>query len=110
MQHTEGDANTTAARADWLAKSIGPQSRPLLKRDAGAFLHQNLSSPCVSTIAKTEGNDMAERIYYRCLNEGLSFKTSRGCVLTLSPPLTIERDDLDRALTIVEAAITAETP
>lgn len=55
MQHTEGDANTTAARADWLAKSIGPKSRPLLERDSSAFLHQNLSSPCVSTIVKAEG-------------------------------------------------------
>ena len=40
---------------------------------------------------------------------GLSFKISRGCVLTLSPPLTIGRADLDQALTIVENAITAES-
>jgi len=58
---------------------------------------------------KTEGFDLAERIYYRCLHAGLSFKISRGCVLTLSPPLTIGRSDLDQALTIVENAITAES-
>ena len=52
--------------------------------------------------------DRAERIYYRCLEAGLSFKISAGCVLTLSPPLTISRDDLDRALAIVETAILAE--
>lgn len=52
--------------------------------------------------------DRAERIYYRCLEAGLSFKISAGCVLTLSPPLTISRDDLDRALGIVETAILAE--
>ena len=57
---------------------------------------------------KTPGNEMAERIYYACLSAGLSFKISQGCVLTLSPPLTIGRDDLDRALTIVETAIRAE--
>ncbi|MEM0989057.1 MAG: aspartate aminotransferase family protein [Pseudomonadota bacterium] len=49
----------------------------------------------------------AEKIYYRCLEQGLSFKVSQGNVLTLSPPLTIAQDDLDRALTIVEDAIAA---
>ena len=52
-------------------------------------------------------NTRAERIYYRCLEEGLSFKVSQGNVLTLSPPLVISRADLDRALDIVEAAILA---
>ena len=50
----------------------------------------------------------AERIYYRCLAEGLSFKISSGNILTLSPPLVISRTELDQALTIVETAITAE--
>ncbi|MEZ5878758.1 MAG: aspartate aminotransferase family protein [Tepidamorphaceae bacterium] len=56
------------------------------------------------------GNDLAEQIYYRCLDAGLSFKISQGCVLTLSPPLVISRQDLDNALDIVEDAITAVTP
>jgi 4-aminobutyrate aminotransferase len=47
----------------------------------------------------------AEKIYYACLEQGLSFKISAGSVLTLSPPLTIAQDDLDRALSIVETAI-----
>jgi 4-aminobutyrate aminotransferase len=54
---------------------------------------------------KTQGNALAEGIYYACLDAGLSFKISQGCVLTLSPPLTIPKDDLDRALEIVIAAI-----
>ena len=56
---------------------------------------------------RAPGNDLAEKIYYRCLDEGLSFKISQGCVLTLSPPLTIARDDLDRALDIVERSVLA---
>ena len=39
---------------------------PLLDRDADAFMHQSLSSPCVSTIAKAEGiwiEDMDGRRY-----------------------------------------------
>ncbi len=55
--------------------------------------------------ARTPAPDLAERIYYKCLDQGLSFKISGGCTLTLSPPLIITRDDLDRALTIVETAI-----
>ncbi len=54
---------------------------------------------------KTAGNRLAEQIYYACLAKGLSFKISQGCVLTLSPPLIIGRDDLERALSIVETAI-----
>lgn len=59
--------------------------------------------------SRAEGRERAERIYYRCLEAGLSFKISAGCVLTLSPPLTIPREDLERALSIVEAAILAES-
>ena len=55
ITHTEGESNTSDARRSWLAKSIGPNSAPLLKRDADAFLHQSLSSPCVSTIVRAEG-------------------------------------------------------
>lgn len=51
--------------------------------------------------------ELAERVYYRCLEEGLSFKISAGNVLTLSPPLIIEREDLDRALATVERAVMA---
>lgn len=55
MRHTEGEANTSAARADWSARETHNETRDLLARDANAFLHQSLSSPCLSTIAKAEG-------------------------------------------------------
>ena len=53
--HTESESNTSSARAEWSKKNTGAISAPLLARDAAAFLHQSLSSPCVSTIAKAEG-------------------------------------------------------
>ena len=59
--------------------------------------------------ARTVAPERAERIYYRCLEQGLSFKISAGNVLTLSPPLIISQADLDRALNIVESAISAES-
>ena len=54
MRHTEGEANTSKARAEWAAREEDGATRDLLRRDADAFLHQSLSSPCVSTIAKAE--------------------------------------------------------
>ena len=51
--------------------------------------------------------EAAERIMYRCLDAGLSFKLGGGNVVTLCPPLTIAQPDLDRALDILEGAIAA---
>ena len=57
---------------------------------------------------RTPDPDRAERILYRCLAEGLSFKISAGNVLTLSPPLVIREQELDQAMDIVCAAVEAE--
>ena len=55
--------------------------------------------------SRTADNDRAEAILYRCLDAGLSFKLSQGNVLTLSPPMTITREELDRALDILAGAL-----
>ena len=47
----------------------------------------------------------AERTMYECLSRGLSFKVGQGNVLTLSPPLVIAQDDLDRALDVLEESL-----
>jgi 4-aminobutyrate aminotransferase len=52
ITHTEGESNTSRARAAWQEKSVGPKSGPLLERDSDAFMHQSLSTPCAATIAK----------------------------------------------------------
>ncbi|HEX8012609.1 MAG TPA: aspartate aminotransferase family protein [Casimicrobiaceae bacterium] len=49
----------------------------------------------------------AEQVMYECLARGLSFKVGQGNVLTLSPPLVIAPEDLDRALDILDAALRA---
>jgi 4-aminobutyrate aminotransferase len=64
--HTEGESNTSGARIRWRAAQSDQKTRSLLDRDASAFLHQSLSSPCLSTIAKAEGiwiEDTAGRRY-----------------------------------------------
>ncbi|HVE50371.1 MAG TPA: aspartate aminotransferase family protein [Casimicrobiaceae bacterium] len=55
----------------------------------------------------TPARDQAEQVMYECLANGLSFKIGQGNVLVLSPPLVIAQDDLDRALDILDAALTA---
>ncbi|RVD36046.1 aminotransferase class III-fold pyridoxal phosphate-dependent enzyme, partial [Mesorhizobium sp. M8A.F.Ca.ET.023.02.2.1] len=57
--------------------------------------------------SRQPARDLAERVFYACLEQRLSFKVSQGNVLTLSPPLVISKTDLDRALDIVEAAVLA---
>ncbi len=49
----------------------------------------------------------AESTMYECLSRGLSFKVGQGNVLTLSPPLVIADEDLDRAFDILDAALAA---
>jgi 4-aminobutyrate aminotransferase len=54
---------------------------------------------------KEPAADAADAVLYRCLERGLSFKTTMGNVLTLSPPLTITEGEMDQALDILEEAI-----
>ena len=49
--------------------------------------------------------DAAEAVLYRALDRGLCFKITMGNVLTLTPPLITNRDQMDRALDIVESCI-----
>ena len=42
---------------------------------------------------------------YVALSRGLSFKTTMGNILTLTPPLTITKKQLDKALDILEECI-----
>jgi 4-aminobutyrate aminotransferase len=50
-------------------------------------------------------SDEADTVLYHSLSQGLSYKVGGGCVLTLCPPMTISREELDQALDIVEAGI-----
>ena len=51
--------------------------------------------------------DEADTVLYDSLSRGLSYKVGGGSVLTLCPPMTIDRQALDRALDIVETGIAA---
>ncbi|GMV93361.1 MAG: putative aminotransferase [Candidatus Hydrogenedentota bacterium] len=45
----------------------------------------------------------AEQVLYAALTRGLSFKLTMGNILTLTPPLTITREQMDAALDVLEA-------
>ncbi|WP_375326124.1 aspartate aminotransferase family protein [Flagellimonas sp. GZD32] len=53
---------------------------------------------------KQKATAEAEEIMYDCLKQGLSFKVSKGNVLQLSPPLTITREELEKAFEILNCA------
>ena len=55
--------------------------------------------------SKAPAGDAAESVLYRCLDRGLSFKTTMGNVLTLTPPLVTTRAQMESALAIVEECI-----
>jgi len=52
-------------------------------------------------VTKVKAIEEAEKIMYECMQHGLSFKVSRGNVLQLSPALTITREDLQTALSVL---------
>lgn len=56
---------------------------------------------------KEKAESEADKILYNCLDLGLSFKVSSG-ILTLSPPLIIEKHELEKALEILEESIKIE--
>ena len=47
----------------------------------------------------------AEEVMYSALAKGLSFKLTMGNIITLTPPLTITRAEMDTALDILEGCI-----
>ncbi len=53
---------------------------------------------------RTPDPELAEAVLYAALRRGLSFKTTMGNVLTLSPALVITDDQLDEAFGILEDA------
>ncbi|MBI2827581.1 MAG: aspartate aminotransferase family protein [Planctomycetia bacterium] len=54
---------------------------------------------------KERATAQAEEVMYRALSKGLSFKLTMGNIITLTPPLTIAAEEMDRAVAIVEECL-----
>ncbi|TPQ33091.1 hypothetical protein C2U70_20080 [Bradyrhizobium guangdongense] len=78
------------------------QRYPLISEVRGAGLYLGVE---IGRRDARDANARAERLLYRCLEAGLSFKLGGGNVVTLCPPLTITRDELDQALDILEGSM-----
>ena len=62
---SEGESNLSPRRRDWNER-LGARTREAIARDAAAFVHQSVSSPCMSAISKAKGiwiEDMDGRRY-----------------------------------------------
>ena len=94
--------NAIALGRHALERLMEMQSRhPLIHEVRGLGLHLGLE-------LRRNGEpacDEADTVLYHSLSRGLSYKVGGGCVLTLCPPMTISRDELDAALDIVESGI-----
>jgi 4-aminobutyrate aminotransferase len=55
--------------------------------------------------SKESTTEATEEVLYRALDRGLSFKTTMGNVLTLTPPLTVTAAEMDRALDILDECL-----
>lgn len=63
---SESDSNLSSRRRDWSSRSVVGETRDLVQRDAELFLHQSVSTPCLSAVHKAEGifiEDMSGRRY-----------------------------------------------
>jgi 4-aminobutyrate aminotransferase len=100
-------ANAARVGAEALARLREMQTRWLQIGDVrgrGLLLGVELVT---DRLSKTPAKDLAEAVMYAALDRGLSFKTTMGNVLTLTPPLTITSDEMARALDILEESIAA---
>ncbi len=76
----------------------------LIGQIAGLGLHIGIDL-VRSRKTKERAVDEAEIIMFKCLEKGLSAKTIEGNILTLRPALVITRDEMDRAIDIIDEAI-----
>ena len=80
------------------------EKHPLIGHIAGLGLHIGIDLVRDRT-TRERALDEAEAVMYKCMEKGLAFKTIEGNVITLRPALVITRDEMDRALAILDETI-----
>ena len=81
------------------------ESHPLIGdvRGLGLFLGIELVK---DRTTRERATDEAEAVMYAALSRGLSFKLTMGNIITLTPALTIKKEEMDKALTIIDECLT----
>jgi 4-aminobutyrate aminotransferase len=98
------------ARAEALGAQAMTRLRSLAAADSGIRDVRGIGLLLGIELAPAPGEAVAiraERLMYACLARGLSFKISMGRVATLAPALTIEEQELQRGLDILEQSLAA---
>jgi len=80
------------------------ERHPLIGHVAGLGLHIGIDLVS-NRKTRQRAVDEAEIIMFKCLERGLSAKTIEGNILTLRPALVITREEMDRAVDIIDEAI-----
>lgn len=61
MFQSEGESNQSAQREAWEKEHIGVETRQLLAQDSKYFLHQSLSTPCLTALNGAEGSYLIDQ-------------------------------------------------
>ncbi len=80
------------------------ERHPLIGNVAGMGLHLGIDL-VKDENTKERAIDEAEMVMFTCFEKGLAFKTIEGNILTLRPALIITQQEMDRALEILDDAI-----
>ncbi len=102
--------NDLAANADQIGRFARERMEAMMEafpligdvRGLGLLMGMELVS---DRETRSRASDKAEAVMYRALSKGLSFKTTMGNILTLTPPLTITRQEMDQAMNILEQSL-----
>jgi len=70
-------------------------------RAMGLLMGIELRNP--KTVEKAK--DLADKVMYQCMEMGLSFKISMGCIINLTPPMNVSFEELDTAFSIITNAL-----
>lgn len=52
---SEGDLNTSNRRKEWEKENLTPREKELIEEDASYFIHQGLSTPCLTALSDSDG-------------------------------------------------------
>jgi 4-aminobutyrate aminotransferase len=94
LSTTEGDVNRSPLRETWQCSHLGPKVNDLLERDEASFIHQSLSTPCLSAIVRAEGSWLEDADGRRFLD----FHGNSAHQIGYAHPKVVQavRDQLDR--------------
>jgi 4-aminobutyrate aminotransferase len=89
----------------YIAQEYFPQLREISwvhdTRILGLMIGIELRDPST----KEKAVDLAEKVMYTCMTNGLNFKLSMGSTINLTPPMSVSKAEIDQAFTIISNAL-----